>query len=348
MNNGMNNDDQLETRLRRALNSEAAMVQTAGDGLQKIREGIDSRRRRAWWRNPAVALAAAAILGLAAGGVIFGLDDDNNGTVAAPSNSDSPSPTPSDTQSATPSDSPSPSPSSSDTQSAPGTTGSVYVYYVHDDGQSPRLYREVHNGVGTGSAAEAALRAMFSGQPADPDYASPWDDTKLRSYSVAGDTATVDVSKFVAVGAEAETAAVQEIVYTVTANNPAVKKVRLLVRGEAPQSGHSDWSKPVARAPMASVQGLIWILAPTQGASVSSPVKIDGFGTAFEATISWEVRRNGVVVKQGFTMGGSNGTFGEFHDTVRLPAGDYELTAFESSAEDGRPLHIDTKNFTVK
>jgi hypothetical protein len=92
---------------------------------------------------------------------------------------------------------------------------------------------------------------------------------------------------------------------------------------------------------------MIWILAPTQGATVTSPVRIDGYGTAFEATISWEIRKNGVVVKRGFTQGGSTGVFGEFHDTVKLSPGDYELSAFESSAKDGSPIHIDTKNFTV-
>ena len=81
---------------------------------------------------------------------------------------------------------------------------------------------------------------------------------------------------------------------------------------------------------------------------MSSPVQIDGYGTAFEATISWEVRKNGVVVKHGHTQGGANGEFGEFHTSVKLPAGDYELSALEFSAKDGSPIHIDTKNFTVK
>ena len=40
--------------------------------------------------------------------------------------------------------------------------------------------------------------------------------------------------------------------------------------------------------------------------------------------------------------------FGAFHASVKLPAGAYELTAFESSAKDGSPTHIDTKNFTVR
>jgi Immunoglobulin-like domain of bacterial spore germination/Sporulation and spore germination len=341
----MNDDDQLETRLRRALNSEAAMAQPAGDGLTKIRDTIETKRRRAWWRNPAVALAAAAVLGVAVGGLYFG-SRDNNTTVSPPGTSTSPTPTPSDS----PSTSPTPSDSSSPTDTTPPTshTGKVYVYYIHDDGESPRLYREMHNGVGTGSAPEAALRAMFASQPDDPDYSTPWDNTRLRSYRVAGDTATVNLSKFVAVGSAVESVAVQEIVYTVTANNPAVKKVLLRVKGNVPPSGVSDWSQPVARAPMGSVQGMIWILAPKQGVTVGSPVQIYGYGTAFEATISWEVRKNGALVKQGHAQGGANGVFGEFHATVSLPPGDYELTAFESSAKDGSPIHIDTKNFTVK
>ncbi len=54
------------------------------------------------------------------------------------------------------------------------------------------------------------------------------------------------------------------------------------------------------------------------------------------------------MVDEGFTQGGANGEFGEFADTVDLAPGTYELRAFESSAEDGRPLHADTKTFTVE
>ena len=146
----------------------------------------------------------------------------------------------------------------------------------------------------------------------------------------------------------------QQLVYTVTANDPAVKKVQLLVNGKAPASGHHDWSKPVTRAPMVDVQGLIWLLGPTEGATVSSPVKISGYGTAFEGTVSWEVyRRDKAVatdtkVAEGFTQAGANGEFDEFSDSVELEPGTYEMRAFESSAEDGRPIHVDSKTFTVE
>ena len=50
------------------------------------------------------------------------------------------------------------------------------------------------------------------------------------------------VAKFVAVGSAVERVAVQEIVYTVTANDPSVKQVLLRVRGNSPPSGHSRGS----------------------------------------------------------------------------------------------------------
>jgi hypothetical protein len=346
----MSDDDQIEARLRRALNSEAAMVQPAGDGLQKIRSGIDAGRRRSWWRSPAAALVAAAVLGLAVGGLIFGLGGRNDASTVA---TKSTTPTPTATGSPSTSPSPSPSPSPSDTTAS----ADVFVYYLQANPEGPRLYRESHastgqvTDAGKGSdlgPAELAVGAMLEQDPKDPDYSSPWPaHVRVLNMRQDADTVTVDLSAFLNQGAKLETVGVQQLVYTVTANDPSAKKVQLLVHGKAPQ-GHHDWSGPIRRAPMIDVQGQIWILAPTQNTTVSSPVSIDGFGTAFEATINWEVRKDGAVVAQGNTQGGANGEFGAFHDTVRLPAGDYELSAFEVSAKDGRPVHIDTKNFTVK
>jgi hypothetical protein len=334
-------DDPLAARLSDALHTEADMVQPSDDGLQQIRSGIEASRRP-WWRHPAaIAVAAAAVLGVAVGGTAVLLGDDESGTVAADRTTE-----PATTAASTPPGSTSTGPSTSPVP----VEGDVYVYYVMDDGQAPRLYREQHPNPGAAPVV-AALSVMFGGSPDDPDYSSPWPEgTEVLGVDVAGDTATVDVSDFVSVGAEAETIAVQQVVYTVTANDNAVQQVRLLVDGKAPQSGHSDWSDPVSREPMVDVQGFIWLLTPTEGATVSSPVEITGFGTAFEGTVSWEVRRDGSdeVLAEGFTQAGANGEFDEFTDTVDLDPGVYEIRAFESSAEDGRPLHVDTKVFTVE
>ena len=37
-----------------------------------------------------------------------------------------------------------------------------------------------------------------------------------------------------------------------------------------------------------------------------------------------------------------------FGDSVELEPGTYEMRAFESSAENGEPIHVDTKTFTVE
>ncbi len=336
-------DDQLAARLRDALTSEADMVQPSDDGLQNIRTGIDTAHRP-WWRHPATpALAAALVLGLMAGGiaVIAGGGDDEvtvgpaSGTPTADDGTASPT---------TPSDSP-----STGTPTPVPIEGDVYVYYVMDDGQAPRLYREQRPNPGMGPV-DAALATLFNEAPVDPQYQSPWPaGTTVRDYSTSGDTATLDVSDYPKLGARAEEIAVQQLVYTVTANDKAVTKVRLRIDGKAPPSGHVDWSQPVSRAPMLDVQGLIWLLTPTEGASVSSPVDFTGYGTAFEATISWQLRQDGKVVDEGTVMGGSNGEFGEFTGSLGdPPAGDYELRAFEASAKDGSPQHVDTKTFTVE
>jgi|tagenome__1003787_1003787.scaffolds.fasta_scaffold20880143_2 hypothetical protein len=340
-------DDPLAARLRAALTSEADMVQTSDDGLQNIRAGIDSSPRRPWWRHPATpALAAALVLGLMAGGiaVLAGGGDGDDVTVGPAVTSGSPTTSASGSPSPTPSET-----AASDTPTPAAVEGDVYVYYLGDAKDSaPRLYREIRPNPGMGPV-QAALAAMLAEKPVDSDYYGPWpQSTKVLSYDVSGDTATVDLDRFVQTGGVVENVAVQQVVYTVTANDKAVKKVRLLVNGKTPPSGHFDWSQPISRAPMLDVQGLIWLLAPTEGSTVSSPVMITGYGTAFEATINWEVYRGGQKVAEGHTMGGANGEFGDFSDTVDLDPGTYEMRAFEFSAKDGSPINVDTKTFTVK
>ncbi len=337
---GSHDDDLLAARLRAALTSEADMVNPSDDGLQNIRSGIDASGRP-WWRHPATpALAAAVVLAVMVGGIaVFALGGDDKPVTAATDPTSTP----------TTSQSPSPTPSPSESDTPLPIEGDVYVYYVMDDGQGPRLYREQRPNPGMGPV-DAALATLFNEAPLDPQYQSPWPaGTTVLDLSTSGDTATLDVSGFPKLGAQAEEVAVQQLVYTVTANDKAVKKVRLLVDGKTPASGHTDLSQPLARAPMIDVQGWIWLLSPTEGASVSSPVDFTGYGTAFEATISWQLRQDGKVVDEGTVMGGSNGEFGEFAGSLGdLPAGTYELRAFESSAKDGSPQHVDTKTFTVK
>ena len=340
-------DDLLETRLRRALNTEASMVNPSGDGLGRIRAGIAEEQSSIWWRRPALALVAAAFVGLAVGGIAVALSQDDDG---GPNGFADRTPEPQSSAPTTPaSEAPTPTSSSSETGGSAGpSTVSVPVYYVHDDGLALRLYREFHRTALQPEGKIATAVDQMFGPAVDPDYSSSWPKTtEVLSVTKSGGTATVDLSAFPSTGSDAEDKAVQQLVYTVTAADNSVKKVRLLVNGKAPESGHSDWSQPVARAPMLDVQGLIWILAPTQGSKVGSPVKVSVYGTAFEGNVALEVYKGDELVAETFVTT-AMGEFLEASTTIRLDPGTYELRALEHSAEDGRPLHVDTKTFTVK
>ena len=339
-------DDPTAARLRAALSAEAAMVQP-DDHLSSIRERT-AEGDRAWWRHPAaLAVAAAVVLGVAVGGAAAVLGGGDDPTVAVGGKG---------TASAPPSAAATPSatPSTAEATATPSpAVAEVWVYYVMDSGAAgPRLYREQHvvePGPGCCESVPAvlALEELTRQDAADPDYTSPWRGVRLLDYRVDGDVAVVSVDSLPD-GAAAQDVAVQQLVHTVTANDADAKRVQLTVDGRLPSTGGLD--EPVGRAPRVDVQGLIWLLSPAEGATVTSPVKIAGHGTAFEGTINWEVRRDGSedVVAEGFTQGGSMGEFADFSDSVVLEPGTYQLRALEFSAEDGRPLNVDTKTFTVE
>jgi len=304
------------------------------DRLSKIRGWLDADPLVRRW--PVLARAAAVVVMAVGVAVLFSCN-------ASPAPRPAARPSPSAT--APVSQSPSPS-----TSAGPIT---VPVYYVVDvagpGGSGPRLYREFHRvpSVG-GDPIVTAVAEMFGNTAEDPDYGSPWPaGTRVLSVTVSGDTATVDLSGFVSVGAAFESAMVQQLVYTVTGADPSVKQVRLLVNGATPPSGHSDWSAPVGRATMLDVQAYVWILAPEQGATVGSPVTITVYGTGFEGMVPIKVFRGGIEVASTFVttmMGG----FVEASTTVDLPAGDYQVRAYNDNGRDASLQLWDTKDFTVE
>ena len=332
----VHDDDALAARLRAALHVEADMVNPADDGLAAIRSRTAGARP--WWQRPAaLAVAAAVVLGLVVGGgaALLGGDDGEGVVAGAPSTSAA------DPSSAEPS------------QTTTTTVGSdpavdqetAWVYYAMNDPVSGvRLYREQHPVAGGGeSKAVLALEEMFNEPAQDPDYdIRLWPEgSRVVSSTFRSDFAAVEVD--LPDGTDVNDLSYQQLAYTVTANEPTVRTVEVALVG-------LDQRTRIQRAPAVEVQGFIWLLSPTEGGQAESPVKIVGYGTAFEGTVSWEVRRPGSdeVVAEGFTQGGANGQFGEFRDTVELEPGTYEIRAFESSAEDGRPLHVDDKTFTVE
>lgn len=262
--------------------------------------------------------------------------------------------------------SPGPNPGSGSPDGSPSATRSVAVYYVGDTGRlGARLYREFHSLPVRNDVIRQAVDAMLSLKSTDPDYSSLWPTgTQLLGVSMSGDTATVDLSRDVLganAGAAFEAASVQQLVHTVTAAAPSVRGVRILVEGRS--SGTVDgreiadlWGhgglrgQPFVRAPHAEILGPVWVFEPTEGATVERSFDITGEATVFEGTVSWELRRGAAVIARGFATA-STGAPGRGKWTARVPApaaGDYELRAFESSAEDGAALAVDSKRVTVR
>ena len=113
----------------------------------------------------------------------------------------------------------------------------VAVYYLrYDNGVD--LVREFRALPKSTAVVRTAVDAMLHLKPLDPDYSSLWPAaTQIRGITLAGDLATVDLSadagKGVA-GADGEGRSLDQLVYTVTAAAPAVKRVQLLIEGKKP------------------------------------------------------------------------------------------------------------------
>ncbi len=240
----------------------------------------------------------------------------------------------------------------------------VAVYYLADTGSTgPRLYREFHRRSVAGGAIRSALDAMLHDPPADPDYTSLWPRaTTIRSVQVTGELATVDLSAAAlrgSAGSAFEVASVQQLVWTVTAAEPSVHEVRVLIEGRAhgPVDGREVadlWGagglarQPLRRAAAYAVLPSVWLLSPATGSVVGPDVRLGGESGTFEGVVSWSVRRAGTLVRSGTTTGVGGPGRGPWAARLRLDPGHYQASAWESSARDGSVLYLDTKDFTVR
>ena len=80
-----------------------------------------------------------------------------------------------------------------------------------------------------------------------------------------------------------------------------------------------------------------------------SPLRIEGEAAVFEATLLWEVRRDGAVVRSGATTTTEGQRFSPYSFAVTLPPGEYEVRVAEDDPSDGaaRPVMTDTRRVTV-
>lgn len=250
----------------------------------------------------------------------------------------------------------------------PATSDTVAVYYVADEQvvtegggahARPRLYREFREldvGDGnTGARVRAAVAHMLTPDSAlDPDFRSGWPDrATVNSVEISGTTATVDLAGAAShsVGSEAAHVAVQQLVWTATAD-PDVDSVRLLLDGAAVTDlwGHVGVSGPLTRDAPAGVLALLWLISPQHDQAVPATFEVHVYGAVFEATAQLRVRQDATVVhEQVVTLGGTGFPehFGEAKLDLILAPGTYTLEVYEQSAVDGSEIRLDDKVITV-
>ena len=232
-------------------------------------------------------------------------------------------------------------------------------YFTSETAQGFRLVREVHqvskieNDLGDDKGFNS-LVMLVDGQlpPFDGDHRTLWNNgTKVNSVSVVEGVATVDLTLGrISLGAESEQRAIDQMVWTLIDNNPAVTSVKFTIDGIVSESlaGHVDFSQVFTLVPSYEVLASVWIDLLDRS-DVSNPVSITGSACTFEANVAWELTKGGDVVSSGATTAAtacpdrSDWSI----DLGELAPGNYVLKVSDTSAEDGSLIFEDTKAFTV-
>ena len=250
--------------------------------------------------------------------------------------------------------SPSSNSPSSSSPSVPAQSSAVALYWVGDTAKGLRLFREFKAAPKGVDPVITALETLFTSVPQDRDYSNLWTtQAKVNAVTREGDLAYVDITPGrLNVGSEAETRAIDQIVWTTTAADPSIKKVRILIEGKQAQSlaGHVDLTQEFVRGLTYEVLADIWILKPEEAQAISGSLTVEGVATTFEANVAWRLTQNGEVIRSGSTTAAEAAPArAPWSFTVEdLAPGEYVVHASEYSAKDGSLVTEDTKTFTIK
>ena len=279
-------------------------------------------------RFGAVALVLTAVLFAACG------DDDADPDVSSPPTAESSTPTTTPTEAGTP------------------TTESIELeVWFTQDGDLFLTHREVPKTEGVGRAALEALLEGPSDLEAGVDvFSAVPDGTELLGLSVSDGTATVDLSgEFESGGGSASMfARLAQVVYTLT-QFPTVDDVEFRLDG-APVDTFSGegivLDGPQTRKDYEDQMPAILVEEPGVGEESAAPLLVSGTANVFEATVSIRlVSADGEVLRETFTTATcGTGCRGDYAAKVRFDVSEPTeaiLEVYESSAEDGSPIHVE-------
>jgi hypothetical protein len=364
----MNDDQRTVAALRVALDERAAEIEP-GDRLEEILERSRPPRAAGLNRSWMLLAAAAAVLAVVAG-LWLGLPD---GSEPVPGGTDRPLPSASPSVGPTPTDAP--APTSTPSTPSPTTTAAALaalpVYYVApigDDARMVRLYREWLTVPGVTREADDRVRArtavelaMTAVPPGTDGYLRTWDGVDLLDVTVTDARITITLSGpgTTAFPEDTERVSVQQLVWTAQA---AVGRGTIPVRFELADGSDAifgtqpvdrTYNRPASRDLYHEDLAPIWVTAPTRGQVLPAgrTVTVTGEACVFEATVSWELLRQGDVVDEGFVTAsvGAPGRGTYEIGLGPLAPGSYAVRVFELSAEDGQKVSAETTMpFTVR
>ncbi|MBO0826675.1 MAG: GerMN domain-containing protein [Streptosporangiales bacterium] len=373
--------DELERRLRDALHNAVEDVQPRGDGLGRIRERIETGGHRGWWarlRGPwltSPAFAAASLVGVIGLGVVVTVGIGQETGIAPPlghatseasttistSASETPPPTRSPEPAKTTPHTTTPAPTHSTTTAPPRPeTVSVPVYFITRTRDGYGVSRTSTSTTVEGGKkhqqdmrAKAAYDAIFTRGP-NSTSAGLWQPgTSVVDASVAGDTVRVDLSGSASSGteqsADAARAALKQLVYTGLDAVPSASSVQVRVGGAEVSSFWNILTVNaggVTRDDEALTRPLNTITAPKPGASVTSPVRLQGTGAYAGGTVYWTISSGDktMAAQTGKLDTGTNGFTNWTYD-VTLQPGTYTAQVYEQV--NGETRNAQEVTFTV-
>lgn len=246
---------------------------------------------------------------------------------------------------------------------AAGRTLPIQLWFLDPDANAEDIKLLLHHVEipATMETARAALEQLIAGIPDDAPrntFTVVPEDTEILGLTIENGTARVDFSsdfEDTGMGTAADGLQIPQVVYTLT-QFPTVKRVVFLIEGEEVETigGHGiDIAGPHTRKDFESMLQPIVVFNPYPGQELTPPIPMNGIANVFEATVSYRLRDDsGKIIDKGFvTATCGTGCYGTFAQAIQvdidLPA-EVVLEVFESSAEDGRPLHMQRIPLTLE
>lgn len=170
----------------------------------------------------------------------------------------------------------------------------------------------------------------------------------LLDISISDGVATVDLSGSFDDGGGSATMRMRlaQLIYTVTQFD-TVSGMLLRLDGEPIETFSSEGiviSEPQRRKGFRDLLPPIVVTSPGIDDEVSAPLEISGSANVFEATVSFRLLVDGAEIATGFTTATcGTGCRGKYEGTLDFEVDEPTeavLEVFESSAEDGSPLHL--------